>query len=87
MTKGGTLQQLEHETTDCVRVKCATVSMLIHILLEILLAIFKDQDQFRFCVYYVVETNNVDMFEFFHKRYFPNRGRWGPFFGVKMNFF
>lgn len=47
-------QELEHEASNGIWRKRATVAILIHILLQILLAVLEDEDELGFGVYDVV---------------------------------
>lgn len=82
VAKGSALKQLKHETPDGLGRQGAAVSILVHILLQILLAVFEDEDEFRLSVDNVVQANDVDMLEFLHQRDFTNSGRWCPFFCI-----
>lgn len=85
MAKCGPLEELEHEAAHCVRVKSASLAMLVHILLQILLAVLENKNKFCLCVYDVVQSNDVDMLELFHERDLADGGRWRPFFSIEVD--
>lgn len=78
-------QQLKHEATNSIWVESAAISMLVHVFLEILLAVFENKDELCFCVNYVVQSHNVDMLKFLHERDFANGSRWCSFLGIKVD--
>ena len=59
--------------------------MLIHILLEILLAEFKNEDELCFAMDNIVKANDVGMLELFHQRDLTNRRGGCPFFCIQVN--
>lgn len=61
--------------------------MLIHVLLQILLTELEDEDEFRFGMYDIVKSEDVDVLQFFHERDLPDCCRWGAFFGIEVNLF
>jgi len=80
------LQKLVHEAAHCCGIECATFAVRVHILLEIPVAVFENEDQLGLSVDNVIESDNVDMFQLLHQRDFTDRGRWCPFLGIKVDF-
>ena len=72
MAEGNTFAQLMHEASHSGQIKSSTLSMSVHVAFEILLAEFKDQDEFLLGVDDIVEANDVLVTEFLHKRYFSD---------------
>ena len=82
MAEGSALEQLKHETPDSLWRQGTAVSILVHILLEILLAVFEDEDEFGLRVDNVMQANDVDMLELLHEGYFTDSGGRGSFFCI-----
>jgi len=85
MAEGCALEQLEHEAAYGHLIQCAAVSVLIHVLLEILFTKFENENQFRLSVNDVVESNDVDMTQLLHERNFADGGGRGAFFCIEVN--
>jgi hypothetical protein len=84
MTKRCALEELVHETSHGHRVKRSAIAVLVHILLEVLIAVLEDKDKFRLCVYDIVEADDVDVLEFLHEGNLTDGGRGRPFLCVEM---
>lgn len=67
MTKSGSLQELEHEAPDDFGVKRTTIPILIHVLLQILLAKLENENKLCLAMDDVVEANDVGVFELLHQ--------------------
>lgn len=61
---GTHVQQLVREVLDGVEREGATISVRVHVALEVLLAVLEDEDQLGLGVDDVVEADNVDVLEF-----------------------
>ena len=79
------LQELVHETSNSGRVESATITVLIHVLLEILVTVLEYKNEFRLRVYNVVKAHDVDVLQLLHKGDFPNGSRWRAFLCVQMD--
>ena len=87
VTEGRALQKLVHEAAHCCGIQGATFAVRIHILLEISVAVFEDENQLGLSVDNIIESDNVDMLQLLHQRDFADCGRWGSFLGIKVNLF
>lgn len=85
MAEGCALEQLVHETANCHGIKGTTIAMRVHVLLEILLAVFKDEDEFRLRMDDIMQADNVGMLELFHKGNFADGSGWRALFGIEVN--
>lgn len=74
VTERGALQELIHEASNRGGIKGATVAVLIHIFLEILVTVLEYKNEFRLCVYDVVKAHDVDVLQFLHEGDLPNGG-------------
>ena len=74
MAEGHTFAQLMHETPHSGQVKSSTLSVSVHVAFEILLAEFKNEDEFLLGVDDIVEANDVLVTELLHERYFSDGG-------------
>lgn len=74
MTEGSALEELVHETPNGDGIERPAIAVLIHVLFEILIAIFEDEDQLCFAVNNIMEADDVDVFELLHERDFSDRG-------------
>ena len=72
VAEGNTFAQLVHEAPHSGQVESAALPVSVHVALEILLAKFEDEDEFLLGVDDIVETNDIRVTEFFHKRYFSD---------------
>ena len=86
VAEGCTHEELVHETTNGVGVEGTTIAVCVHILFEITLAVFEDEDKFSFRVDDIIETDNVDMLEFLHEGDLTNRSGWGTLLSIKVYF-
>jgi len=66
------LQELVHEASDGVWVEGAAISVLVHVLLEILFAVLEDEDKLCLGMDNVVQSDDVDMLELLHERDFAD---------------
>lgn len=82
VAEGSALEQLKHETPDSLGRQGTAVSILVHILLEILLAVFEDEDELGLRVDNIMQANDVDMLELLHERDFTDSGGWRSFFCI-----
>jgi hypothetical protein len=87
VTKRGAFEQLEHEAAHCGGVESTPIAVLIHVLLEVLFAILKDKDELCFCVDHVVESDDVDVLQFFHEGDLANSSGGRALFSVQMDLF
>ncbi len=78
---------MEHETADCVGVEGATLAVFVHVLFQIHLAVFEDENEFSLCMNDIVKTDDVDVFELFHEGDFADGGGWSALLCIKMDFF
>lgn len=76
------LQQLVHETPDGDRVQGATISMGIHILLQIAITELEDEDKLGLGVNNVVQADDVDVLELLHEGNLADGGGWCTFFSI-----
>lgn len=79
-----TLQELVHEAAYGVGIQSSAIAMCVHVLLQIPLAVFEDEDQLGLCMNHVVEADDVDVFKFLHERDFTDGGRRGALFRIEM---
>ena len=68
-------QKLSHEALDDAWIEGTTITICVHVLLQVLLAIFKYQDELRFGVDHVVQAHDVVMPQFFHERNLTDSSR------------
>lgn len=80
-------QELVHEVFYFGRGKGSVVSVCVHVLFEVHVHVLEDEHHCVFCVYNVVKTYDVWMFEFFHEGYFADSGGGSTFVVVEMDFF
>lgn len=66
VTERSALEKLVHEASHSNRIKCTPIAMLVHVLFQILVAIFEDKDELGFGMYNVMEPYDIDMLEFLH---------------------
>ena len=85
VAKRGALQKLVHEAPDSDRVEGTTVSMNIHVLLQVSLAVLEDKDKLCFGVDDIVEANDVDVLELLHERYLADGGGRRPFLCIQVD--
>lgn len=85
MTKGSSFEKLVHEAANDFGVESATIAMLIHIFLQILLAEFEDEDELRLAVDDIVEAHDVGMLELLHQGDLTNCCGWRPFLCIQVN--
>lgn len=81
------LEELEHEAADSAGVQCSALAVGVHILFEVLFAVFKDENKFGFGMDDIVKTDNVHVFELFHERDFADGGRGRSLFCIEMDLF
>ena len=86
MAKGGSLEQLVHEAANDVRIECAPLAMLVHVLFEILLTVLKDEDELCLCMDDIVQSDDIDMLELLHERYLSDGSRRSALLWVEMDF-
>lgn len=72
VAKGDSLEELVHEGFDRDVVELAPVTAGVHVFLEILVHVFKDEHQLIFRVNNVVQRDDVLMFQLFHQGDFSN---------------
>lgn len=84
---GDPRQELVHEVFDFGRREGTIVPVGVHVLFQVHVHVLEDEHHCVLCVYNVVKTYDVWMFEFFHERYFTNCGGGCAFVLVEMNFF
>ena len=87
VAKGGALEELIHEAADGVGIQSAAVAVLVHVFLEILLAILEDEDEFCFCVDDIVKSDDVDVLELLHEGDLADGGRGRALLRVEVNLF
>ena len=69
MAEGNTFTQLVHKTSHSGQIKSPALSVGVHVAFEVLLAEFKNEDEFLLGVDDIVEANDVLVTELFHERY------------------
>lgn len=67
MTERRSLEKLEHEASHCHRIESALLAMNVHVLFQILLHEFEDEEQARLCMNNIVQTNDVAVPELLHE--------------------
>jgi len=87
MTECRALEQLKHETANGRWIERASITMLVHVLLEVLFAVLKDENKFGFGVDNIVKADDVDVFEFLHEGDLTDCCRRCSFFGIEVNLF
>ena len=86
------VQELPHEALDCAgfqRAPSAAVGRLVavHVLLKVFVHVLEDEHEFVLGVDYVVEGNDVFVFELFHEADFADGCAWCAFFAVEVDLF
>src|SRR6266550_1538733 len=79
-------EELIHKAPDCIGFQSAAIPVLVHVLLQILFAEFKNEDELCFGMNNIMQSDDIDMLEFFHQRDFSNGGGRSAFFCIKMYF-
>lgn len=87
MTKIDRLQQLIHKTLNRNRRQRSSITIRVHVLLEIFIHIFENQHELVFGVDDVVEGQDVFVLELFHQGDLADGGRRCAFFRVEVDFF
>ncbi len=87
VAEGCSFEKLVHKTANGDWVESATVSVSVHILLEVPFTEFEDENEFGFCVYDVVEADDVHVLELLHERDLADSCGRGSLFSIEMNFF
>ena len=64
----GTLQELVHEAPDSHRVESPAIAVNIHVLLQIPLAVLKDEDKLGLGVNDIIEADDIDVLKLLHER-------------------
>lgn len=80
-------QQLVDEASNSHRIERSVVSILIHILFQVALAIFENEDELCLGVDDIVEAKDVDMLELLHERDLTDSSGRGSLFSIKMYLF
>lgn len=86
MTESCPFEELKHEASDCGRIESTSLAVCVHVPLEILVAELKDENQFRFRMDNIVQSDDVDMLKLFHKRDLTNSGRRRALLCIQMDF-
>lgn len=86
MAESSSLQELEHEAPDDFGVESTTIAILIHILLQILLAKLEDENELCLAVDDIVQANDVGVFELFHQGDLTDCCGRCPLLGIQVNF-
>lgn len=74
VAEASSLEQLIHETPDDVGIESTAISVGVHVLLQVLIAEFEDEDEFALGVDDVVEADDVFVLELLHERDFADGG-------------
>lgn len=85
VAEGSAFEQLIHETANSHGIKGSTIAVRVHVLLEILLAVFKDEDEFRFSMYDIMQADNVCVLELFHEGNFADGSGWCALLGIEVD--
>ena len=83
----GTLKELVHEAPDSHRVESPAIAVNIHVLLQIPLAVLKDEDKLGLGVNDIIEADDIDVLKLLHERDLTDSGRRGSFLGIEVNLF
>lgn len=87
VAEGNSLEKLVHEGFDGDVVKLTASAAGIHVFLQILIHVFKDQHELVLGVDDIVEGDNVIMLQLLHERDLADGCGWCAFFRVQMNLF
>lgn len=66
VAEGSSFEKLIHKATNGLRIEGATIAMLIHVFLQILLAELKDKDELGLAMDDVVEADDIGVLELLH---------------------
>ena len=81
----GTLQELVHEAPDSHRVESPAIAVNIHVLLQVPLAVLKDEDKLGLGVNDIIEADDIDVLKLLHERDLADgRGR-RALFGIEVD--
>ena len=86
VTKRDALAKLVHKAANRVRLESTTLTVRVHVALEILLAKFKDEDKLELGVNDVVQAHNIWVSKFFHQTNLTNRRRRRTLLCVEVDF-
>lgn len=65
--------------------QCTTFTTCVHVFLQILITKLENKDEFGLGVDDIVESENIDVFEFFQERDLSNGGAGGALFCVQVD--
>ena len=86
VAEGCAHEELVHEAPNGVGVEGTTITVCVHILLEITLTVLEDKDELGFRVDDVIKTDNVDVLELLHEGDLANCSGRGALLGIKVYF-
>jgi hypothetical protein len=86
VAEGCTHEELVHEAPNGVGVEGTTITVGVHILLEIALAVLEDENEFGFRVDDIIKTDNVDVLELLHEGDLANCSGRGALLSIKVYF-
>jgi hypothetical protein len=81
------LEKLVHKRFDGGGIQRPSVSVGVHVLLQILVHIFKYQHELILSVDDIVKANNILVLEFLHERNLADSCGWGAFFRIEVDLF
>jgi hypothetical protein len=81
------LEELVHEGFDGDGGQCSSISLGIHVLLQVLIHIFEDQHELVLGMNDIVEADDVLVFQLLHQRDLADCGRGCAFFGIEVDLF
>lgn len=85
VAEGRSLEQLEHEAADRDGVESASVSVYVHVPLQVRVHVLKDEHQLRLGVNDIVQADNVRVAKLLHERDLADRRRGCAFFGIEVD--
>ena len=81
------LEELVHEGFDGDGRQCSSISLGVHVLLQILIHVFKDQHELVLGMNDIVEADDVLVLQLLHQRDLADCSRGCAFFGIEVDLF